>query len=218
MSVLKYYHMFKTTCLVDGSAFFGIRQNEDPMWDEHIDYIGTGPKLRAKIMQCGGPQSVKTHFKTEVLFTSTSRELVEQHINGILTPATYADPLCLNVSPQEAAKNIAEAHTGLKQAELTKQTIAVSMMRNENALGHVVTDEVKEELSEIRINKKLKWIHDPTTRQEMQIAAEELEETKLDDGSAISGMPTGFQLGRLPKHLKDLGPVPADESKKYVDY
>ena len=209
MSGIKFYHLFKTTCLVDGSAYFGIRANENPMWDQAIDYIGNGPKLIAKIDQCGGPRNVNRYFKVEVLHSSADRDEVERMIANILTPATYADPKCLNVSPVESAAKIAEAHTGLKQAELTKQTIASSMMRNDNALGHVVTEETKEVLSETRSKKKLKWIHNPATREEMQLPADEL---------ADGGMLTGFQLGRLPKELKDKGPVPSDPNRKIVDY
>jgi hypothetical protein len=216
--MIKFYHLFKTTCIRDGSAYFGIRENADPMWDEHVDYIGNGPKLIAKINQYGGPQFIKQNFKVEVLYTSVHRDEVERQIAIILTPATYADPLCLNVSPVETAAKIAEAHTGLKQAELTKHTIASSMMRNDNALGHVKSEETKVAMAEERSKQKLKWIHNVKTREERQIPAEELEDVVIDDGTKVSGMITGFQLGRLPKKLRDMGPVPADTSKKYVDY
>ena len=201
--MIKFYHFFRTT-FRDGSIYWGIRGNFDPMWDQRIDYIGDGPKLWAKLKQLG-PNS----FNTEVLHTSVSYEEVERMIKNILTPGTYADPRCLNVSPTETAAKIAEAHTGLKHEEITKHTIAASMMRNENALAHVVTEEAKEQISESRTKQKLKWIHNKTTREELQIPAEEL---------ADGGMLTGFTLGRLPKELKEQGPVPADTTKKYVDY
>lgn len=207
--MIKFYHFFRTTCLRDGSVYWGIRGNFDPMWDVNIDYMGDGPKLIAKVNQWGGPKFINQNFRTEVLHSSSSYEEVERMIKNILNPETYADPLCLNVAPSETAAKIAEAHTGLKQTELTKHTIAASMMRNNNAIAHVVTEEVKEQISESRTKQKLKWIHNKTTREEMQIPSEEL---------ADGGMLTGFALGRLPKELKEKGPIPADTSKKYVDY
>jgi len=204
-----FYHLFKTTCIHDGSAFFGIHGNDDPMWDQNVDYVGRGPKLFKKIDQYGGKANFKFNFRVEVLFTTTSLAEAERHIKTILTPATYADPLCLNVSPEEMAETNRQSNLGVPKSELHKQVIATSLVGNNNALGAVASEEKKQAISDTRTNAKLKWIHNPETREELQLPADEIAE---------GGMLTGFVLGRLPKHLKEMGPVPHDPNKKIVDY
>jgi len=189
-----FYHLFKTTCTVDGSAYFGIRGNNDPMWDMRIDYVGRGDKLRAKINQYG-PRS----FNTEVLYTSSDLPTVERYIKGILTPATYADPRCLNTSREEIDNAIAEGKTGTTYSNDHKLSISISMQENENALGHVKSEESRAKSRETLLAKKLKWIHNKVTREEMQLSKEE-----IDDGMMLEG----FELGRLPGKLKKMGPVP----------
>lgn len=186
-----FYHLFKTTCKVDESAFFGIHGNNDPMWDEHINYIGSGRKLVAKIKQYGrSNEEYARNFTTEVMMTSSVLEDVEKYIKGILTPATYSDPRCLNVSPAEMAADISAAKLGVPNTEDHNTAISLGMEGNQNALGHVVSDDAKNQIAETRSNAKLKWIHNPVTKQEKQVSLDQILQ---------EGVMPGFKVGRLPK-------------------
>ena len=189
-----FYHLFKTSCVVDGSAYFGIRGNNDPMWDERIDYVGRGEKLQAKIRQYG-----PANMRTEVLFTSSHLPDVERRLQGILSPATLSDPRCLNISQQEINDRIADGKSGVKSSADHKIAISISLQENENALGHVKSEESREQTRTTLTNKKLKWIHNKETREELQMTTEEIN---------AGDMLPGFELGRLPKKLAKLGPVP----------
>ena len=199
-----FYHLFKTSCNVDGSAYFGIRGNNDPMWDERIDYVGRGERLTAKIRQYG-PHSMRT----EVLFTSTNLEEVERRLKGILSPATLSDPRCLNLSQEQINERIADGKSGVKSTNDHKIAISISLLENENALGHVKSEESREQTRETLTNKKLKWIHNKETREELQITKDE-----LDDG----GMLSGFELGRLPQKLKKQGAKPPTGQWRDLSY
>jgi hydroxypyruvate isomerase len=164
------------------------------MWDERIDYIGRGEKLAAKIRQYG-----PHNMYTEVLHTSTNYDEVERRLLGILSPATLSDPRCLNISQQEINDRISSGKSGVKSSNDHKLAISVSLQENENALGHVKSEESREQTRQTLVDKKLKWIHNKSTREELQMTKEE-----IDAGDMLPG----FELGRLPKKLAKLGPVP----------
>lgn len=172
-----FYYLFKTTCRVDQSAFFGIHRSTSSSWGSDgvpIGYFGTGAKLRAKVKQCeriGGLAA----FDHEVLYVSGDYNDVKKKLDAILTPATLADPKCLNM-PLPATKT--DDH---------KDNISKSMVGNKNALGLVQPDSAKIAISNSK--KKIKWWHNPKTKEEVQLDADE------------EGL-TGFELGRLPKEIK----------------
>lgn len=181
-----FYHLFKTTS-PDGCAYFGIHGNESPDWGSiyaPIDYIGRGQKLLVKIAQYG-----LKNMKTEVLLTSSNLNELKNRIEQILTPATYADPLCLNISNEEMARAVAAARLGTLHHPDTKTSISISMQDNQNALGHVKSDEVKANISNQKQAAGYKWTHNPETREEIML---EKDEEIL----------TGFVKGRLPFSLK----------------
>jgi hypothetical protein len=68
----------------------------------------------------------------------------------------------------------------------------MAMLDNKNAIAHVVTDEVRNQISTKK--KRMKWIHNKKTREEFQIEVGE-------------EMITGFQFGRLSENLRKLGPT-----------
>lgn len=199
MPIQLFYNLFLTKCSLDGSGFFGIHGTPDPMWDQRIDYIGNGPRLAAKLKQYPAIRYPGV-WSTEVLFTSTDRDVVEERLKSILTPATLADPRCLNVSDQETYAKVSNTLTGHVQTEGTKAKISENMAGNDNSLGHVMPEESRAQLSKTRITAKLKWIHNKKTREELQLTKEE-----IDAGDMLPG----FELGRLPKKLKEQGPVKA---------
>ena len=199
-----FYHLFKTSCTVDGSAYFGIRGNNDPMWDEHIDYVGRGERLTAKIRQYGAAT-----MRTEVLATSTDLPSIERQLAGILSPATLSDPRCLNISREEINNRISEGKSGVKSTEDHKIAISISLQENQNGLGHVKSEESRAQTRKTLSDKKLKWIHNKETREELQITKEE-----IDAGDML----TGFVLGRLPANLKKKGAAPPTGQWRDLSY
>ena len=177
-----YYYLFKTSCRVDGSAFFGIHRTTNPRWIEDggpVDYIGTGEKLRNKARQYG-----MGSLDVEVMQVAATYEEVKRHLDRILTPATLADPLCLNMPRPEINQRISEGLTGKSKSPEHKEQLAVALAGNLNALGTVMPEPAKVAISESK--KKIKWWHNPETNEEIQL---EIDEEPL----------TGFALGRLPK-------------------
>jgi hypothetical protein len=190
-----YYALFKTTA-PDQSAFFGIVKTQNPSYGQDgipFSYIGTGAKLRAKARQFGIGR-----LTTEVMLIDPSYDNVKKRLDGILTPATLRDPLCLNMPQTPREQKISEAMTGVPKSELHKENIAMSMAGNQNAIGHVVSEEHKAIISEANRKKdeildaesvKMVWIHNKNTAEELQFPKDE-------------DVLTGFELGRLPKELK----------------
>jgi hypothetical protein len=181
-----YYALFKTTA-PDSSAFFGIVKTQNPSYGQDgipFSYIGTGAKLRAKARQFGIGR-----LTTEVMLIDPSYDNVKKRLDGILTPATLRDPLCLNMPQTPREQKISEAMTGVPKSEPHKAAIGNAMVANDNALGHVKSEEAKEAIGEAR--SKMKWYSNHKTGEEIQL--EEDEEVL-----------TGFQLGRLPKELHSL--------------
>jgi hypothetical protein len=178
-----FYVLFKTTA-PDGSAFFGITRTQNPSYGQDgtpIPYIGNGPKLQAKARQFGIAALV-----CEVLQVDTSYDLIRRRLDGILTPATLADPRCLNMSQPATNAKISEALTDKPKSDSHKEAIAVAMAGNSNALGHVLSEETKEVIADKL--SKVKWYHNKTTGEQIQLDADE---------EAL----TGFELGKLPKEL-----------------
>lgn len=185
-----FYVLFKTTA-PDGSAFFGIHRTENPAWGSDgspLNYIGNGPKLAQKVRQFG-----IEHMAVDVMEMSGDYAHIASRLDRILTPATLADPRCLNMPRQETNQKISEALTGKPKSEPHKANIALAMVGNQNSLGNVVTEDTKEAIAETvsasRSNAGLKWYHKKDTGEEIQLEADE---------DPI----TGFELGRLPKEFK----------------
>ncbi len=184
MANLYYYYLFKTSA-PDGTAFFGIHRSISPSWGADglpMEYIGNGPKLAAKARQFG-----MARLRTEVLHAAGTYEEVEHRLNQILTPATLADPRCLNMPREEINQNISKAMIDVPKSAEHKEAIAEAMEDNKNALGHVKSEETREKIGEAR--KGLKWYHNKSTGEEI---------TLEEDEEAL----TGFELGRLPKEFK----------------
>ncbi len=182
LRMIFYYYLFKTTCRADGSAFFGIHRTTNPRWIEDgapIEYVGTGEKLRARVAHYG-----MQSLDVEVLQVAASYDEVKRHLDRILTPATLADPLCLNMPRTEINQRISEGLTGKSKSPEHKEQIAVALAGNLNALAQVMPETAKKAISESK--KKIKWWHNTVTQEEVQL---EIDEEPL----------TGFALGRLPK-------------------
>jgi hypothetical protein len=197
---LYYYYLFKTSA-PDGSAFFGIHRTENSQWGQDgqaLGYIGNGPKLAAKARQYGIQRLV-----TETMYTSGDYNDCVHRLDQILTPATLADPRCLNMPRPETNKKISEALIGKPKSEEHKDAIAKSMEGNQNAVK-ITQNAIQEAMPQVlaitpeeaRLDKQLVedasnlvWIHNKTTGEEMQLPADE-------------DIITGFETGRLPLHLR----------------
>ena len=178
-----FYVLFKTTA-PDGSAFFGITRTQNPSYGQDgapLQYIGNGPKLQQKARQFG-----IQNLSCEVLQVDASYDLIRRRLDGILTPATLADPRCLNMSQPDTNKKISEALTDQTKSTSHKEAIAVSMVGNDNALGHVKSEETKEVIG--NAISKSKHYHNPSTGESIVLDADE-------------EVLTGFVLGKLPKEL-----------------
>jgi hypothetical protein len=182
-AAIYFYVLFKTTA-PDGSAFFGITRTQNPSYGQDgtpISYIGNGPKLQQKARQFGIQNLV-----CEVMQVDGSYDVIKRRLDQILTPATLADPRCLNMSQPATNAKISEALTDQTKSQSHKEAIAVSMAGNSNALGHVKSEETKEIIG--KAIAKTKWYHNKNTGEQIQLDAEE---------DAL----TGFELGKLPKEL-----------------
>ena len=171
-----FFFLYKTQCLVDGSAYFGVQASSNVNWNEDNKVVGGGLKLQQKINQFG-----RHRFRTSIEFCSTERDLVMKRLDDILSPQTLAHPLCLN---GDYTKPKSEEH---------KENMAIAKIGNTNAFGHAKSEETKEELSKRNLALKMKWIHNPTTGEEMQMPKDEIEEC---------GIITGFVLGRAPAEVR----------------
>jgi hypothetical protein len=181
-----FYYLYKTTCIPEGSAYFGIHRTTNPAWGEDgqpLETLGHGQRLLARVKHYGVDR-----FKLEVVFASTNYEDVKKRLEGILTPATLADPRCLNMPPEELSKRISDATKDIPKSEAHKAKIAIALDGNQNSLGNVLPESAKQTISEQK--KKIKWWHNPNTGEEVQL---EIDEEPL----------TGFTLGRCPKAIKD---------------
>jgi uncharacterized membrane-anchored protein len=187
-----FYVLFKTTA-PDTSAFFGIHRTTNPSYGADgtpMTYIGNGPKLQAKARQYG-----IQNLRCEVLRVDGDYNVIKQALDRILTPATLADPRCLNMPQPTTNPKVSEALKDLPKSQLHKENIAIAMQDNKNATGHVKSQETKEVISEkitqvraVQSGKQKYW-HNPETGEEITLDADE------------EGL-TGFVLGKLPKALK----------------
>lgn len=181
MSRILFYHVFQTQCVVDGSSYFGMTSNENANYGRDggkLDYIGNGPRLIAKIRE-HGPKSMRVI----VHFTDPLKVNAQRHLDGILKD-TINHPLSLNVSEEERFENISDGMEGLVHEQAHNDSISIGMRGTKNALGNV--------------RPKLKWIHNKTTNEELQI---EVGEDLLE----------GFEFGRLKKGERAKG-------AKQIDY
>lgn len=164
---LLFHHVFRTQCLIDGAAYFGITSSEDLSFPDkkyipHIGgngqhYPGRGPKLNEKIAQHG-----LHNFRFDVLHTSGSRDEAQRHLDRILAE-TIDHPLSLNVSEEIRAQRVSEALTGKPKEQTHKDSLSVAFRGNTRAFAHVKTEEAKQKIGEKR--SKLKWIHSPKTKE-----------------------------------------------------
>ena len=174
-----FYVLFKTSA-PDGSAFFGITRTQNPSYGQDgtpIPYIGNGPKLQQKARQFGIQNLV-----TEIMHVDSVYENVKKRLDAILTPATLADPRCLNMPQPVVNQKISEALTGKSKSDSHKEAIAVSMAGNQNAVKDEEVDNIDE------TNTDLVWYHNKDTGEQLQL---ESDEEPL----------SGFTKGKLPKSL-----------------
>jgi hypothetical protein len=173
-----FFFLYKTQCLVDGSAYFNVQASRDLNWNENNQIVGQGLKLVEKIKRHG-----KDKFRTTIELCSTERDLVMKRLNEILSPETLANPLCLN-GIVGAPPNDDEASHKKSLARLGKPSAAT---------GHVKSEESKAALSERNKALKMKWIHNPVTGEEMQMPMDEIAEC---------GIITGFIMGRASAEIR----------------
>jgi hypothetical protein len=193
---LIYYYLFKTAA-PDGSAFFGIHGSPNAQWNadgQPVDYCGSGPKLAAKARQFG-----LQRLSVDTLYTTGDYNDAKRRLDNILTPATLADPRCLNMPREQTNAKISEALKDKPKSEEHKSAISKAMEGNSNAVKEFtntvptvipISPVSPQELTEI-VEDMLHtvWIHNKTTGEEMQLPVDE-------------EVITGFELGRLPLHLR----------------
>lgn len=199
-----FYYLYRVFHVHDNRSYFGMHGTSNMSWGDDGYY----PELRlgSKFTDAIAANTVNPqHLKVETLLVSTSRDVITNRLEQILTPATYADPRCMNVTPQEFSKIMHDATIGKQKSNDHKTAMSIGKQGNTNSLGKVNSDATNAAISSTRIAKKLKWIHNLTTREELQLEAGE-------------DMLEGFQLGRLPIKLRKKGPVPANGQWRDVSY
>lgn len=184
-----YYYLFKTQCMRCGAAYFGIHGNNDPFFgDNPLPTLGNGPKLVEHFAIHG-----KNNHRTTLVFTNTDYNVTENRLKAILAPDVLEHPLCLNANPKEFSEKMREINLNVPKTESHKTSIAIAGLGNTNPLGNVRSPESNQKTSETIRAMKMKWIHNKSTCEEMQMPADEIKEC---------GMPTGFELGRLTKEMR----------------
>jgi hypothetical protein len=184
----QFHHLYRTQCLIDGAAYFGIASNDNPFYgqDGNFPFAGAGRKLLEHFSKHGA-----NNFRVNLIESSENYEKIKAHLDKILKDVD-GHPLSLNVSTAELGEKMREINTGVPKSEDHKEHIALAMIDNKNALGHVVTEDTKKQIRETK-KKRLKWIHNPDTNEELQIEA---DETLL----------RGFKYGRLSDERRKEGP------------
>jgi hypothetical protein len=176
-----FYFLFKTMA-PDGSAFFGIHRSTNISWGTDgnpVKYIGNGPKLQAKVKQFG-----INAMRLEVLSVDGDYATIRKRLEAILTPATLADPRCLNMPLPVRNVKISEAMRDQSKSPEHREAIALAMVGNQNAAK--VSDDIEVGADD---DNGMVWYHNPATSEELQL---EHDEEPL----------TGFVKGKLPVALK----------------
>lgn len=178
---MNYYHVYRTTFLPENKCYWGFRTSIDPNWGTSTpaDYIGSPEALGELIRKHG----IKA-FRVDVIFTNTDKEIALRYLRNILTPATLADPRCLNLEGVRR-QNIANTLAKHEQSESHLANLSSALLDNKNSKGHELTDEHIQKLAEGKkiYKEKIKWYNNG------------IEEKRID--VANESIPTGWELGKL---------------------
>lgn len=192
-------YVYRVQCLVDGSAFFGIKQTGDISWGESGNFFALGIRPQTKkFLNKVGQYGIKP-WRLTILLCTTERELADRELNKVLE-ATKGHPLSLNYDEEAhlaaLAKNLekatpaaAEAHRGVPVPPPVKKKISKAVKRHMEKKAAENAANGTPNLPLTEGPKDMRWIHNTDTNEEMMI---------YNDEDLI----TGFSEGRLPKTNK----------------
>lgn len=191
-----FYYVFKLQCTVDGSAFVGIKPTGDISWGEAGTFWSLGVRPNTKKFNQKVQQYGMKPWRLVILQCTTERELAERTLNSTLEPIK-SHPLCLNYDEEahkaanlenlkKAIPAAIEANTGDPRTVREKKKISKGMKKfmEKKAAQNAAAGQPDLPLTEGPSGHR--WIHNPTTNEEMMIYVDE-------------DLLTGFEEGRLPK-------------------
>lgn len=182
----QFYFIFKTQCIlpppcpISGAAYFGITSSDNPFYgqDGNFPYAGEGKRLLDAVRQYGADNF---RVSMEGVGAETDFSKAKARLDAILSQVR-GHPLCLNHENPNPGP-VSEEH---------REHLSIALMDNLNAIAHVVSEDVKPKMDN-RSGKKLKWICNRKSREEMQI---QVGEDVLE----------GFHFGRLTPKERKKGP------------
>jgi hypothetical protein len=190
-----FYYVYRIQCLVDGSAYFGIKQTNAIDWGEGGFWqLGIRPstkKFEQKVRQVG-----MKPWRTTIYICTTEQTVAQRELDKLLA-ATKGHPLSLNYDEEahiEAVKKnlekalpaAIEANTGDPRTKEEKKKISKGVKKHMEKLRAKNEAEGKPDAPLTAGPAGHRWIHNPTTKEEMMIFVDE-------------DLLTGFEEGRLPK-------------------
>jgi len=191
-----FHYVYRVQCLVDGSAFFGIKPTNDISWGEAGTFwsLGIRPgtrKFQERVQKFG----IKP-WRLTILLCTTEKELAERDLNKILAE-TKGHPLSLNYDEEahmaklqenlvKATAAAAEAHRGVPVPEPVKKKISKAVKKHMEKKAKENAANGQADLPLTTGPADMRWIHNANTAEELMIYNDE-------------DLLTGFTEGRLPK-------------------
>lgn len=191
-----FHYVYKVQCLVDGSAYFGVKITPDINWGENPNFFALGirpttRKFQAKVQKVG-----MKPWRLTILLCTTEKELAERDLNKILAD-TKGHPLSLNYDEDahmaalannqiKATAAAVEVNTGTPRPPEVKKKISKAMKKHMEKQAAANAAAGKPEAPLTPGTSGMRWIHNAETNEEMMIYIDE-------------DIITGFTEGRLPK-------------------
>lgn len=158
----KYNYFYKTTNLVNGKYYYGIRSTDkDPLKDS---YLGSGKNLKRAIKKYG-----RENFKKEILIEFPTRQEVSDYECEIVTMELVLDENCYNLKTggdngfifsDDSKKKIGLANSGENSAWYGKyHTNETKKKISDQHIGKKLTEEHKDKLSKSHFGKNLTEEH-----------------------------------------------------------
>lgn len=178
-----FYYVFQYQChhpAAQGASFFGIKQTGQIDWGEPGTFLGiTFPstqKCRDVVDRCG----MKT-WRLRIHNTTADKEMAARMLKGIMDQVK-TNPLCLNANPDDPtqiakaraavdpvvqAKAASEANAGVPKPAEQKKKIAASVIKT------IAKKKAEAEAAVPPPGNRARWIHNPLTKEQIQLDADE---------------------------------------------
>lgn len=189
-------YVYRLQNLVDGSAFFGIKQTGDISWGEAGNFFSLGIRPGTKKFQQKVQQYGMKPWRISIMLCTTEKELAERELNRILE-STKGHPLSLNYDEaahlEALSKNLEkataaakEANTGQERPKEVKKKISKAVKKHMEKKAADNAANGKPDAPLTTGPADMRWIHNPETNEELMIYNDE-------------DILTGFVEGRLPR-------------------